>query len=150
MAMGLIQGKIQESPEIEVDITLVDSFVLNLRWPTAKERDALAKQCTEWKRGQPDLNRDKFARAYCKKVILGWSGLTAEVLPKLGIVLNKEGRDGIAQVQKDNNGEIPFNINDAIDIYQNALPERFANKIKEALDEVDDNFEQYVGHVEGK
>jgi hypothetical protein len=137
--MGFLTGHINDSPDITKDVAILDKFVVTVRWLSPKQRDEIGKQCTEYKRGMPDINRERHARAYTKRAIVGWEGLTLEVLEKLRVSIHATAVDALREVEKKNNGTLPYNQEDASLIYLNALPEKFANKIKDAMDEIDDN-----------
>lgn len=139
MATGFLTGKINEVPDREKDISIADKFVVTIHWLSPKERDWIGKQCIETKKGVADINREKHARAYTRKVVKGWKGLTIETMTgPLRMAIFPEFLAQLKEVQKDNNGELPFSQGDSEVLYLNALPEKYANRIKEAMDEWDE------------
>jgi hypothetical protein len=149
--MGFLTGAVNETPELLKDITIADKFVVTIKWLAPKERDAILKQCTEYKRGMPDVNRDRHARAYTKRVVRGWRGLTVDTLTgPLKVQIFDHALEAVQKVAKENGGELPFNQEDSVLIYLNALPDRYANKIREAMEDWDDDVDKYEADVEKK
>ena len=149
--MGFLQGRIDDNPVIEKDVAIADKFVVRVRWLTPKQRDEIAKQCTEYKRGMPDINRERHARAYTKRAIIGWSGLTVKTMTgPLFVKLTPEGLDYCKRLEAENGGELPWSLDDSATLYMSALPEKYANKIKEAMDDFDDNADAQEEDIRGK
>lgn len=134
--MGFLQDAIDENPNLEQEIHIVDKFYVTVRWLTPQDRDNIAKAATEWKRGIPDVNRKKHAKAYAARATTSWRGLTIATLegPLMMVVLDTQ-RAALEEIQRKNNGELPFSISDAATLYYQAEPAVYANPIKECQDE---------------
>jgi hypothetical protein len=136
---GFLAGKVNEVPDREKEILIADTFVVTIHWLSPKERDWIGKQCIKQNRNGTDIDRDKHARAYTRKVVKGWKGLTLDVLTgPLKVAIFPEALAELKKVQEANNGELPFSQADSELIYLNALPDKYANRIKEAMDEWDE------------
>jgi hypothetical protein len=141
--MGFLTNAINDQPDIERDVHIADQFFVTVRWLSPKQRDEILKQCTDYKRGIPDINRERHARAFTKRAVRGWRGLTIDTLTgALKIQVYPSAYADLKKVQEDNNGQLPHTQEDSVLIYLNALPDRYANKIKEAMDDWDDDFEK--------
>lgn len=139
MAGGFLTGKVNEIPDREKDLLIADSFVVKIHWLSPKERDIIGKQCVVYKKGAPDVDRDKHARVYTRRVVKGWSGLTLDILVnQLKVAVFPDAMTDLKKVQEENKGELPFSQNDSEILYLNALPEKYSNRIKEAMDEWDE------------
>ena len=148
---GLLSGNIDENPDLEKFVDIADGFRVKIRWLSPKARDEIAKLCTEYKRGIPDVNRERHARAYTKRVVRGWEGLTVDILTgPLKIAINSDSVPKLKLVEKENGGSLPFNQDDSALIYLNALPDKYANKIKDAMDEWDDDVGAQEEEIEKK
>ena len=140
--MGFLQGKIDETPEIVRDVVIYDTFVVQMRWLTPKQRDEIAKLSFE-KRGSLEISRERHARAWTKRAIEGWRGLTVDIMTgPLHVVLKGDGAETqLRKVEKENGGSLPYSQEDAMLLYLSALPSKFADKLHQAMEELDSDSE---------
>ena len=151
MAGGFLTGKVNEVPDREKELTIADSFVITMHWLSPKERDLIGKQCVVYKKGSPDVDRDRHARVYTRRVVKGWRGLTLDVLTgPLKMELFPDAVADLKKIQADNKGELPFNQADSEVLYLNALSDKYANKIKETMDDWDEEDRTKEDDIEGK
>ena len=149
--MGFLQGKVDEAPEIVRDVVIHDTFVVQMRWLTPAQRDAISKASIETKRGI-EVNRERYARAFTKRAIEGWRGLTVDILiDHLKVTLKHDGAEAaLRKVEKENGGQLPWSQDDAILLYLSALPAKFAEKLGDAMFEMDNDAETMEDVVVGK
>lgn len=137
---GFLSGKVNEIPDREKEVVIADKFVVTVHWLSPKERDMIGKACiAPGRKGVAEVDRDKHARAYTRRVVKGWRGLTIDTLTgPLKIAIYPDALTELKKVQETNGGELPFNQADSELIYLNALPDKYANRIKEVMDEWDE------------
>lgn len=138
--MGFLTGAIDTAPELTKDVDLGNGFVVVLNWLSPSQRDEVQQASAELgRRGRLEINRDKHAKAYCRRVFRGWRGLTEEVFyDDLKIYIKKGMQEQVDAGFKEGKGQLPYSLEDCIFVYLNALPLKFADPIREALMEMDE------------
>lgn len=149
---GLLTGKVNEIPDREKELLIADTFVVTIHWLSPKERDLIGKACVgQGKRNAVEVDRDKHARAYTKRAVKGWRGLTLDILTgPLKVEIFPGAIEDLKKVQAENKGELPFSQADSELIYLNALPDKYSNRITEAMNEWDEEDKADKDDAEGK
>lgn len=137
--MGFLTGTIDETPDLTREVEIHDGFVVQLAWLSPKQRDEISKRTTHWKKGQPDIDRDKYAREWTKRAVRGWRGLTWPILTEhLKVVIKDSAAASVQKVITENGGTLPYSADDAALIFANALDERFARVLRDRIEEWDE------------
>lgn len=131
--MGLFSKALDESPERVKRIHIAKTFYVDIRWITPKQREQMLTRCSE--RGNVSaLNLAKYAVAFSRAVIVGWEGLTTEIaIGDLGVAFKETEIAALLEYEKKSGGFLPYEVDDAANLYRTAKSEAFADKIQEAL-----------------
>jgi hypothetical protein len=131
-----MQIHVDERPAIPPrELEIYDGFVLDIGWLPPKRRDNISRQAY-YRRGQWQEHGDEaFARAYTGEVIRGWRGFRLDICEGyLKVKLTESSR---AEVEAEG-GEIPYSADNAVRVYRNAVAAKFAQKIRDFLEDWDD------------
>jgi len=149
---GFLQGAVDEAPIVPKDVDLGGGFVVHTNWLSPKQRDDVVNAGTEvGRRGRLDVHRKKYAHAWCRRVIKGWDGLTRDIFFKrLKMYIVPEQRARIDKVFEDHGGLLPYSHEDAVKLYCNAVPDLFAEPLRQALNEMDEDDQAFDEQVDSK
>jgi hypothetical protein len=131
--MAMFSKAIDDNPERVKRVHIAKTFYVSIRWINPKQREVMLTKCSE--RGNlGSLNLGKYAVAFSRAVIVDWEGLTVEIaVADLCIAFREADLAALLEYQEKNGGTLPYDGEDAANLYRQAKAEMFSDKIQEAL-----------------
>jgi len=129
--MGLISNVITKDKIITVSYPGEEGFTVDIRYMNREALSKLREKCLKLKwnkasrKQEEEVDYEKFTEEYAKLAIVGWKGLTPEILSTLiPIDLDKMSKD-----------EIAYSEDDAIALMKNSTP--FDQWVGDAMNDIE-------------